>query len=60
MAELHEFVVVTENGERTWMAEDADHAREQHDDAFRPNGVYDPGEKILDVYPAIIGPEDLS
>jgi hypothetical protein len=32
--ELFLFVVTTALGDRTWMAEDEDHAREQHDDAF--------------------------
>lgn len=42
---LFPFVVTTENGERVWQAEDADHAREQHEDAFGGQE----GEQILHV-----------
>lgn len=38
--EMRIYVVTSELGERRWHAEDADHAREQHDDAF-------PDEPIL-------------
>ncbi|MGH2903568.1 MAG: hypothetical protein ACRDK7_08305 [Solirubrobacteraceae bacterium] len=40
---LQNHTVVTANGERTWQAEDACHAREQHEDAFADQ----PGEKII-------------
>lgn len=36
------YVVTSDQGERTWCADDADHAREQHIDAF-------PDESIVDV-----------
>lgn len=39
------YVVRTQNGERTWFADDAEHAREQHLDAFGG----EPGEDILEV-----------
>ena len=40
---LHIYVVRTANGEREWHAEDTQHAREQHDDAF----AGEPGETII-------------
>jgi len=46
---LREYVVVTKNGERSWMAEDANHAREQHNDAFAGHD----GENVIEVYRAI-------
>ena len=42
---LRDYVITSPAGERTWQAEDAAHAREQHLDAF-PD---DPDEKILSV-----------
>jgi hypothetical protein len=40
------YAVVSENGERNWIAEDAEHARRQHEEAFGS----EPGETITDVY----------
>jgi hypothetical protein len=40
---VREFVVTTSLGSRRWQAEDAVHAREQHEDAF-------PDEQVLSVY----------
>lgn len=34
MSELKDFVITSEMGERNWLAEDAEHAIEQHNDAF--------------------------
>lgn len=42
---LQNYIVVTDNGERDWQAEDADHARDQHEDAFAD----EPGETIISV-----------
>lgn len=39
------FLVTSPNGHRTWIADDSNHALEQHDDAF--DG--DPGEEVLAV-----------
>ncbi len=39
---LQTYVITSEPGERRWQAEDADHAREQHEDAF-------PDEPLLSV-----------
>jgi hypothetical protein len=40
------YAVVTENGERNWTADNYDHARAQHEEAFGG----EPGEAIEDVY----------
>lgn len=40
---LETFVITTANGRREWQAEDADHAAEQHEDAFAD----EPGEQII-------------
>lgn len=37
------YVITTENGKRTWWADDAQHAREQHEEAFQG----EPGEIVL-------------
>jgi len=39
------YVVATANGERDWCADDAEHAREQHEDAFSGQ----PGEQIRSI-----------
>lgn len=44
-AGLTRYLVRSENGEREWHAEDAVHAREQHDDAF----AGEPGETLIAV-----------
>lgn len=44
-AALREYVITTANGRRTWHAEDEQHAREQHADAF----TGEPGEDVLAV-----------
>ena len=39
------YIVTTTNGDRRWHAEDAEHAQEQHEDAFGG----DQGETIFDI-----------
>ena len=46
---LTTWLVFTSNGAREWVADDASHAVEQHDDAFKDGESYHPGEKILAV-----------
>jgi hypothetical protein len=41
----HPYIVTTSMGDRRWVADDADHAREQHEDAFGD----DPSEAILEI-----------
>jgi hypothetical protein len=41
----HNWISRSLNGEREWTADDEDHVREQHNNAFGD----DPDEKILDV-----------
>jgi hypothetical protein len=31
---MNEYIITSDLGERSWMADDEDHAREQHEDAF--------------------------
>ena len=49
--DMQTYKIRTANGVREWEADDADHAREQHDDAFKTDGRYHDGERIEDVYP---------
>ena len=46
---MHTYETITKNGAREWHADDADHAREQHVDAF---GTDDPREAIIAVQSA--------
>lgn len=49
----HAYRIVTKNGERNWTAEDAEHARRQHEEAFGG----EPGETIQYVYRTCPYPE---
>jgi len=42
------WVTVTSNGARSWVADDRDHALEQHQDAFGD----DPDEQVVDAFEA--------
>jgi hypothetical protein len=48
---MQTYKIRTANGVREWQADDADHAIEQHDDAFKTDDRYHPGERVEDVYP---------
>jgi hypothetical protein len=48
---MNKFFIRTANGTRPWMADNKEHAIEQHDDMFKTDGRYDEGEHIEDVYP---------
>jgi hypothetical protein len=47
---LRKYVVVSGLGKREWWAEDADHALEQHIDAFKDDPE-DEDKAVFDVYP---------